>query len=257
MGLSAWASRRTGPGTGALPRTDICVSKTFFIPEPYHEAFVVPRPDPEAVVEFISLPARPPSRTSMTRMTTPGLDDVFLDITHWLKAAAQDRHHPMHIGALASLGTAGHPRLRSVVLREASERIDHLAFHTDRRSDKYAELLAEPRCALLFYAPEAKVQIRVEGRADLHIGDTIAQAAWDASHRMSRECYRVQPGPGTTIASHANLHRAEDDTLAFAQFCRVIVTVQVIEWLWLAAEGHRRARFVQDAGRWSGAWIVP
>ena len=93
------------------------------------------------------------------------------------------------------------PRLRTVVLRAADAAAGILRFHCDRRSDKAAEILAHPACALAAYDAAAKVQIRVEGRADLHTDDAVAEAAWAGSRAMSRVCYGSAPAPGTALAA--------------------------------------------------------
>ncbi len=177
-----------------------------------------------------------------------------------LAAGAASRHEPFHTPTLASTGLDGRPRLRTVVLRHVDMVLRTLRFHTDRRSDKAAELAADPRFALHGYDAPAKVQIRVEGRVTLHATDALADAAWNASRAMSRVCYGSQPGPGVEIAQAGAFALPHDDEAIEAgrrHFVAVVCAVERLEWLDLALAGHRRALFDWRAGAVQARWLVP
>jgi hypothetical protein len=185
--------------------------------------------------------------------------------TAWsaLERGVADRRSPLHHPVIATIGTDGRPRQRTMILRGLDREARHLRVHTDRRSEKFAELERDPRIAALFYDPGQKIQIRLEGRARIHHADAAASAAWQASQRMSRACYGTSPAPGEAIAAgDAFALPQSDDALAIAageaNFVAVLMTVERLEWLFLAFEGHRRALFSWDAaGELTSTWLAP
>lgn len=175
-----------------------------------------------------------------------------------LSRGARDRRSAFHTPTLATIGLDGRPRARVVVLRAFAPETPSLRFHTDARSAKIAELRADPRAALTFYDSARKWQIRVEGRARLHQGDALAKAAWEGSQAMSRRCYGMEPGPGTPLRAGGDFVLPADDEAAAAgqtHFVAVLVEIERLEWLHLAASGHRRALFIFPAGR--PDWLAP
>lgn len=181
-----------------------------------------------------------------------------------LAAAVAMRCGPFHTPTVATISAAGVPRLRTVVLRGCEPSAWRLRFHTDRRSSKFAELAANPSIALHAYSRSAKLQVRLDGIAHLHCDDEIADLAWAHSRPSSRECYAQGPVPGTIVGAPEPdrspvagplepLNAARDN------FCAVLVDVTVLEWLYLRAAGHRRAKFWHDCanGHTGGAWLAP
>ena len=162
-----------------------------------------------------------------------------------------DRRHAFHTPVLATNGVDGFPAARTVVLRGFDPRQRTLIFHTDRRSTKIAELSADPRVAVVFYDARGKVQLRAAGTASIHIGDDVASAAWERLSAWSRRGYLGAP-PGTpslepTSGLPADLEHREplpkeaDDAAANLVVVHVLITR--LDWLYLAAQGHRRAAF--------------
>lgn len=180
-----------------------------------------------------------------------------------LERGARDRRSPLHCACIGSIGPDGAPRQRVMILRDVDSQTRALRFHTDRRSDKIAEFCAHPRASLLFYDPPGKLQIRIEGEARLHAGDAVAEAAWQAAQRMSRVCYGIQPGSGAAIEAGGafTLPDAADAPAieaGYAHFAVLMVRVRALEWLYLAHEGHRRARFEWGEGdAMKAGWRAP
>lgn len=188
------------------------------------------------------------------------LDGSLAEAWRLLQDGVADRKAPFHTPSVATVAGDGTPRVRTVVLRKVDAEARWLQVHTDRRSGKVAELSANPAAALHFYDPEAKVQLRLRGRAAVHADDAVADAAWAATRPFSRACYRIDPGPGTPLAAPDGYAEPEpDDPEVGREIFRVIrVSIAEIEWLYLAAQGHRRARFAWDAdGRLEAGWLVP
>lgn len=178
---------------------------------------------------------------------------------HWLTGAT-DRRSPFHAPICATISLLGAPRARVVTLRACDPTRRMLRFHVDRRSDKFAELEANPSLALTAYDPALKVQLRAEGRASLHLDDGIADAAWASARPMSRVCYGESPGPGAMLPSGSAYTlpaTPEEVEAGRAHFCVVALEVAVLEWLHLAHSGHRRARFEFTADAVGASWLAP
>lgn len=172
-----------------------------------------------------------------------------------LERGVADRGSPFHTPTLASLGLGGAPRARTLVLRGFDAASRMIRLHSDRRSEKFAELAQEPRCALHAFDPDTQVQIRLEGVASLHSEDEVAEAAWLASRPAERALYAAGPDPGTPIA--APLPAPRDEGAGRAHFGVILLHVHRLEWLWLAAEDHRRARIDWLPGEERATWLVP
>lgn len=188
------------------------------------------------------------------------LDATLVEAWRLLARGARDRRSAFHTPVLATLRADGRPTARTVVLRAADPDRRTLRFHTDRRSRKSAEIAADPRVSMHFYDAAAKVQLCVDGRASIHAEDEVADAAWRDTRPMSRLCYRVEPGPGTEIDKPNVLSQESpgaDGEAGRENFCAVTIAVESIEWLYLAAEGHRRAQFRWEQRILSANWLVP
>jgi pyridoxamine 5'-phosphate oxidase len=189
-------------------------------------------------------------------------DDLALTLEEaWasLDRGVRNRRSPFHTPAVATLGLDGRPRVRTVVLRGADSSERFLRFHTDIRGEKVAEIRRDDRVALHAYDPRAKFQVRVEGRANIHADDALADSAWDVSKLMSRACYGTQPKPGVAL-EHADsfvLPGDEEEISAGREnFSVVLIRVESIETLYLDHAGHRRARF-ELGDMLDARWLTP
>lgn len=165
-----------------------------------------------------------------------------------------------HTPALATIGRDGAPRLRTVVLRGVDRAVRSLRIHCDARSDKAAEIAADPRVSLHAYDPKAKIQVRIEGAARLHGQDDVARAAWGASRPMSRVCYGEVPGPGTPLPAGGAYTQPADEAgveAGFLEFRVIVVTAARLEFLYLARQGHRRALFTWEGETMAATWLAP
>lgn len=172
-----------------------------------------------------------------------------------LVRGAADRRSPMHTISIATVDAEGLPSVRTVVLRAADPTRWRIRFHTDARSRKLDELARQPTVAVLAYHPQAKIQLRLTGQARVLAGDDAAPI-WAQVTPHGRQCYRVARAPGEPIATPADGAALDPD--GRERFRAVEVEVSAIEWLYLAAAGHRRARFRRDAeGQVASEWLVP
>lgn len=170
------------------------------------------------------------------------------------------RTAPMHTPVLSTIGRDGRPRSRVVVLRAFDPEARVLRFHTDIRSEKFHELLADPRIAFLFYDPAEKIQLRVEGRASLHRDDAVGDAAWASSQPMSKLCYAIEPGPGYEINGRDEFYLPRDRSDAETgriHFAAVNIIIDELDFLWLGSEGNRRAVYRFNNQQTAARWCVP
>lgn len=185
-------------------------------------------------------------------------DDLAGSCAHgWamLARGVKDRKSAFHTPCVATLRDDGSPAIRTVVLRGCDIEARHLRFHTDTRSGKIAELQANPQAAMHFYDATAKLQLRLSVRLELVTGSDY-DAAWQATRPMSRECYQVTTSPGSVLDDP---YAVSFDPVATQDgedyFVPVRAHVEQMEWLYLAAKGHRRALF--DFVKGTQNWLVP
>ncbi len=179
------------------------------------------------------------------------------DFPDWAQHFAQgaaDPGSPWRNLALGSIGLDGAPQIRTIVLRRFSGMM--LDVHTDTRSAKFAELRANPAATLHGWDAASAIQLRASGPARLHVGDAVAEEAWAGLREQTRATYRVRPGPGTRMAEPDNRSPNATDTDAERVFCVISVEIRSVDWLHLAKEGNRRARFSWRDGVILAEWVV-
>jgi hypothetical protein len=188
------------------------------------------------------------------------LDATLGELWRRLARGVADRRSGFHTVQLASIGLDGAPRVRTVVLRGVDRAARQLRVHTDRRSAKFAQIAERPRVEICAYDARAKIQIRARGRAEVS-ATAAADPAWAATSPSSRVCYRAAAAPGTPVDDP---RLVDPDPTPPAEpeagrehFGVVLVTVEHIDWLYLAARGHRRARFDWLDADWQGRWLMP
>ena len=184
------------------------------------------------------------------------LDDVWAELVR----GATNRRAGYHTVTLATTGLDGVPELRTVVLRHASPSERTLRVHTDIRARKVAEVMARPAVAVLGYCPTRKLQIRVNGTATVHHNDDIARSAWEKTQPMSRRCYRVPLGPGTVLADPKDEPETPRQPTypdhGFEAFAVLKIHISRLEWVTLAFEANRRARYSWDSDRMTASWLI-
>ncbi len=179
-----------------------------------------------------------------------------------IEHGVKDRRKPAHTPSLASIGLDAKPRTRIVVLRAGDRATRTLRFHTDVRSAKIAELTQNPAVEMLMYDAQARVQLRLGGRAQVFRYPSMqAHAAWQSSLPMSKICYAVNPASGASIdAGDAFVLKTIETSLpddGIENFCAVVIYVETIELVYLAQAANRRAKFSYQGEEMSGEWLVP
>ena len=118
-----------------------------------------------------------------------------------LAAGAASKRHPWNEGFFSTVlvddAGLGRPRTRTVILRRVDRELRTIDFHTDVRSSKVGELKC-PHVCWLFYAADTKMQLRVEGTAEL-IDGAEADEAWARTPLGSRPAYLSIERPGLPV----------------------------------------------------------
>jgi len=186
------------------------------------------------------------------------LDEVLAEAFRLLARGVADRRSAFHTPTVATIGADGAPSLRTMVLRGFDAATRTLRFHTDLRAAKIGEAAANPHAAVLIYDAAAQIQVRLSGHLETHRDDDTAVAGWTASRPHSRLCYGVTLAPGTEIPAPLAAPDATTLDSGYANFGVLLFQFDGLEWLWLAAAGHRRARCRWRAdGAASATWLAP
>ena len=153
---------------------------------------------------------------------------------------------------------------RIVVLRKSDRKQKLLQFHTDLRSPKVEILKKNKNASLLFYDKEEKIQLRVKVQCEVNNQNSITEESWKKTQHISRRCYLTDNPPGTISDNPTSgmiskleefdytLEQSED---GYKNFTVIKCKIQSIEWLYLAAKGHRRAKFDLETNK--NDWLVP
>lgn len=182
-----------------------------------------------------------------------------------LSEAVSNRNTPFHTPVISSIiqdeKGALAPSSRVVVLRAFDSQQRSFRFNTDSRSDKVGQFLEMPSICGLFYDPIEKIQLRLTGKCRVDHHGALADQAWEETRPLSRVCYRIEPGPGAEIGSgsaYSEQPMSDDKDLGRDHFCTVEIQFDTVEWLFLASQGHRRARFFWDQNdTLTASWLAP
>ncbi len=192
------------------------------------------------------------------------LDEAWALVT----GAARNRRSPCHTPVVATVDPSGLPQLRVMVLREAIPESRLLRFHTDVRSHKISQLGQSNAVSVLLYDAALNVQLRLSGSAQIVTDGQDIDDIWHDAERYARRCYMAEAAPGSVadgptsgLPSWVQGIKPEESDLvpARANFAVLRVTIDRIDWLYLATTGHRRAAWDYDTGahKWSGRWLIP
>ena len=153
---------------------------------------------------------------------------------------------------------------RIVVLRKSDQQNRLVQFHSDIRSDKIEKLKKNPNAAMLFYDKEEKIQVRLKVECTVNHNNNVTKESWSKTQHISRKCYLVDNGPGTESDLPTSGLKPELDNFDYTKeqseegyknFTVIQCKIKSIEWLYLAAKGHRRAKFNLENNK--DTWLVP
>ena len=154
---------------------------------------------------------------------------------------------------------------RVIVLRKADKENRFLQFHSDIRSSKIKKIKENSNCSILFYGKKDKIQLRLKVIAEINFKNNITKESWEKTGHISRKCYLVTNGPGSVSEKPTSGLDSKFDNFNFTKkqseegyknFCVIKCKIKTIEWLYLAAKGHRRALINFEASK-KFTWLVP
>ena len=193
------------------------------------------------------------------------LDKVYSKIWNLLNLGLKNRNAPFHIPVFIC-GDKNKIDGRIVVLRGVNEEEKKIWFHSDIRSNKVKILKSNSEAALLFYDKIEKIQLRIIGSAKINYQNSFTENSWKKTAHMSRQCYLGDKPPGSNTSTPASGLSEDVDNLKYSlkesdvgykNFCVVEVFITSIEWLYLAAKGHRRAFFNLNKKNLDKRWLIP
>ena len=193
------------------------------------------------------------------------LNKIYSKIWKLLNCGLQDRHAPFHI-PIFICGKYSKFDGRIVVLRGIDEKEKKIWFHADIRSNKIKTLKKNPEGVLLFYDKIEKIQLRISGSVKINYQNNITDKSWKKTAHMSRQCYLGDKSPGSDVSIPTsgltekidNLkYSIEESENGYKNFCVIETYIKSIEWLYLAAKGHRRAYFSFKNNLLEKKWLIP
>lgn len=191
------------------------------------------------------------------------LDEIKKKIWMMLDDAVTNRSSPFRIPVFIC-GNQSDFDGRIVVLRKSDQKNNLLQYHTDIRSDKIAQLKLNKNAVMIFYDKEEKIQVRLKVECVINHNNKITKKSWLKTQHISRKCYLVDQGPGTKSDVPTSGLKPELDNFEFTMeqseqgyknFTVIQCNIKSMEWLYLAAKGHRRARF--DLVLNQETWLTP
>ena len=154
---------------------------------------------------------------------------------------------------------------RVIVLRKADQQNSLIQYHSDIRSSKIEKIKKNPNCSILFYGKEEKIQLRVKVECEVNYNNDVTKKSWDKTGHISRKCYLVTNSPGTVSEKPTSGldnkfdnfdFTKEESESGYKNFCVIKCKIKSIEWLYLAAKGHRRAIIDLNRSR-KFTWLIP
>ncbi len=192
--------------------------------------------------------------------------DILKKIWKHLDLGTLDRKHPFHTPVFGTVAEGCQPNLRVVVLRRFWRRPPQLAFHTHIGSPKVCEIKANPNVFWLFYHSEEKLQLRIKGKAEVHIEDDLKEEQWLASSFFSRRCYtgeaptQISKKPTSGLPEDLTDREPtkEESEAGRGNFAVITSTIDTIDCLELDFQGNRRSLFNWNSnGEIERKWLTP
>lgn len=125
------------------------------------------------------------------------------------------------------------------------------------RSAKIEQLKIQSNVSLLFYHPQKRTQIRVNGQAVLHHQNETALKHWKDVQGEAQKAYNSTLSPGTEISDPQEGFHWQENLSDPANFCVIEIQPAQIEALQLNGLEHLRITFYQKNSDWQGKWLVP
>ena len=193
-------------------------------------------------------------------------NNIFNNIKNLLTIGVEDRKHTFHT-PIFSNNNNDMTNSRVVVLRNFKHNKMTLIFNTDYRSPKIIELKKNNKTSFVFYDTKIKIQLRIKTLTKIHYNNDVTLEAWEKTRLFSRKCYLTEKAPSSPtnipedgISEHLkgiNPEQKESEN-GYKNFSVIENFIQEIDWLYLAASGHRRLKIlVNNKNEFTFEWIIP
>ena len=203
----------------------------------------------------------------MSELPRPAPDDPLPLARQWLDEAERSVAKNPWAMALATVGAAGAPAVRYVLLKELSLAGGYIVFYTNYESRKAKELEATSAAAAVLYWPDPGRQLRLEGRIERSPaaesdGYFASRPRASQLNAWASEQSRPIASPELMDARIAALQAIFPDDAAIARpssWGGYRLHIRAIEF-WSEGQDrfHERLRFErQQGGDWSSAWLQP
>tara|TARA_B100001094_G_C18114875_1_gene763354 strand:+ start:25 stop:627 length:603 start_codon:yes stop_codon:yes gene_type:complete len=193
-------------------------------------------------------------------------NEIFEDIIRNLTRGVKDRKHSFHTPVFSNIDSEDNIESRIVVLRQFDSVNMVLNFHTDFRSPKTSSLQENNNSFFVFYDHKLKIQLRIKTTSTINNQNNITKEMWDKTKLFSRKCYLTKKAP----SSYTNMPEdgideslrgieptLEESNKGYKNFTVVQNQIHQIDWLYLAANGHRRLKIILKEKVPSYQWIIP
>ncbi|UNY98857.1 pyridoxamine 5'-phosphate oxidase family protein [Zhouia spongiae] len=181
------------------------------------------------------------------------IPDILENIKTELVKGTTVKGHPFRLCVMATVGINNSARIRTVVLRDVDEHFN-LTFYTDKRTKKVTHIRENRNVSLLFYHPDLKTQVRIEGFAKVEEKEKAIRGLWDKLHDDAKKDYTSAEAPGTKIGHPDFITHLKDEHY----FTVIRVLSQKIDYFELKPHKHVRAAFsLEDNNKWNGTYLVP
>ena len=202
----------------------------------------------------------------MSMLSKENNNEIFEDIKRNLIRAVKDRRHTFHTPVFCNVDNQNSIESRVVVLREFDSQNMVLNFHTDFRSPKVSSLKKNNNSLFVFYDQKLKIQLRIKTISSINNQNTIAEEMWEGIQLISRKCYLTEKTPSSvTTLPEDGINESlkgreptlEESEKGYKNFTVIQNQIQQIDWLYLAASGHRRLKIILKVRIPSFHWIIP
>ena len=193
-------------------------------------------------------------------------NEIFEDIKRNLTRGVKDRKHTFHTPVFCNVDNENSIESRVVVLRQFDSPNMVLNFHTDFRSPKILGLQQNNNSLLVFYDHKLKIQLRIKTISTINNQNKVTQEMWEQTKLFSRKCYLTEKAPSSsTNLPEDGIDQSlggreptiEESERGYKNFTVVQNQIQQIDWLYLAASGHRRLKIILEKQIPSFQWIIP
>lgn len=191
-------------------------------------------------------------------MNLTSLDEIYRAIWKKLEHAVRHRDSAWHLPVLATVRD-GKPELRTLVLRGALPEKNTVWMHSDLRSPKCQDLKNCSAASMHFYDSLDRWQLRLNGTIQLDSNSESTETTWKKVSASAKRCYQGPFAPGTRSSelTHNLPQGSVSGEWGRENFTRLLFFVEKMDWLFLRADGHHRAQWIQQDGVLTASWVNP